>query len=162
AILLIGSSDVDIATHERDVRQALNVLENDTYIQRNGDTYEFLTDDEKDIETEIKDTDVDETDVAELLGQIIFDDIIHDPKLRFEDNKQDYQFTRRLDSQVFRKREYDLGIHIVSPLHENYGDLTALKAQSMGRAELLVILPEDKQVLDDLKLYRQTEKYVQQ
>lgn len=162
AILLIDNCEVDIAAHERDVRQALNLLENDTYIQRNGDTYEFLTDDEKDIETEIKDTDVDETDVTELLGQIIFDDIVHDPKLRFEDNKQDYPFTRRLDGQVFRKREYDLGIHIVSPLHENYGDLTALKAQSMGKAELLVVLPEDKQVLDDLKLYRQTEKYVQQ
>jgi hypothetical protein len=162
AILLIDRCPLDIAAHERAVRQALNQLDNDTYIQRNGDIYEFLTDDEKDIETEIKETDIDETAISELLGQIVFDDIIQDPKLRFEENKQDYPFTRRLDDQVFRKREYDLGIHIISPFHENYGDATALNAQSMGRSELLVILPEDKQVIDDLKLYRQTEKYVQQ
>ena len=32
----------------------LALLENQTYIQRNGDLYEYLTDDEKDIEEEIK------------------------------------------------------------------------------------------------------------
>jgi len=162
AVLLIDRCDLDIAAHEADVRTALNQLENDTYIQRNGDAYEFLTDDEKDVETEIKDTDVDDTDIAELLGQIVFDDIIQDSKLRFEDNKQDYPFTRRLDGQVFRKREYDLGIHIASPMHESYDQPTDLVNQSMGKAELLVILPPDKLLFDDLKLHKQTEKYVQQ
>lgn len=162
AVLLIDRCDLDIAAHEQAVRTALNQLENDTYIQRNGDIYEFLTDDEKDVETEIKDTDVDETDIAELLGQIVFDDIIQDTKLRFEDNKQDYPFTRRLDGQVFRKREYDLALHVASPLHENYDKPTDLIAQSMGKAELLFILPPDKLLFDDLKLHRQTEKYVQQ
>jgi Family of unknown function (DUF6079) len=162
AVLLIDRCDLDIAKHEADVRTALNQLENDTYIQRNGDIYEFLTDDEKDVETEIKDMAVDDTDIAELLGQIVFDDIIQDTKLRFEDNKQDYPFTRRLDGQVFRKREYDLSIHVASPLHENYDKPTDLVAQSMGKAELLFILPADKLLFDDLKLHRQTEKYVQQ
>jgi hypothetical protein len=162
AVLLIDRCDLDITKHEADVRTALNQLENDTYIQRNGDVYEFLTDDEKDVETEIKDTDVDETDIAELLGQIVFDDIIQDSKMRFEDNKQDYPFTRRLDGQVFRKREYDLGIHIASPMHESYDQPTDLVNQSMGKAELLVILPPDKLLFDDLKLHKQTEKYVQQ
>jgi Family of unknown function (DUF6079) len=162
AILLLDRCDIDIAAHEQAVRTALNQLENDTYIQRNGDVYEFLTDDEKDVETEIKDTDVDDTDLSELLGQIIFDDIIQDSKLRFEDNKQDYAFTRRLDGQVFRKREYDVGVHVASPLHESYGDATALTAQSMGKAELLVVLANDAQLLTDLKLHKQTEKYCQQ
>ena len=162
AILLLDGCNLDIAAHEQAVRTALNQLENDTYIQRNGDVYEFLTDDEKDVETEIKDTDVDDTDISELLSQIIFDDIIQDSKLRFEDNKQDYAFTRRLDGQVFRKREYDIAIHIASPLHESYGDATALTAQSMGKAELLVVLANDAQLLTDLRLYKQTEKYCQQ
>ena len=162
AILLIDRCNLDIAIHEQAVRTALNQLENDTYIQRNGDVYEFLTDDEKDVETEIKDADIDETDIAELLGRIAFDDIIQDSKLRFEDNKQDYPFTRRLDGQVFHKREYDIGVHIASPLHESYGDPTALVAQSMGKSELLMVLPGDPQLFTDLKLYKQTEKYVQQ
>jgi hypothetical protein len=162
AILLIDRLVPDITAHEQAVKQALNQLENDTYIQRNGETYQFLTDDEKDVETEIKHTEADEGEIADLLGQIIFDDILQDSKLRYEDNKQDYPFTRRLDGQVFRKREYDICIHVASPFHENHGDATALIAQSMGKAEVLVILPDDPRLVTDLKLHRQTEKYVQQ
>lgn len=162
SILLIDRLNIDPAAHEQAVKQALNQLENDTYIQRNGETYQFLTDDEKDIETEIKHTDVDQDEVSDLLGQIIFDDILQDSKLRYEDNKQDYPFTRRLDGQVFRKREYDICVHIASPFHESYGDALALVAQSMGKAEVLAILPDDPRLITDIKLHRQTEKYVQQ
>jgi len=73
AILLIDRCDIDITVHEKAVRTALNKLEHDTYIQRSGDIFEFLTDDEKDVEAEIKGTEIDDTDVRELLGEIIFD-----------------------------------------------------------------------------------------
>lgn len=162
AILLIDRCDIDITAHEKDVRTALNKLEHDTYIQRSGDIFEFLTDDEKDVESEIKGTEIDDTDVRELLGEIIFDDIIREAKFRFEDNKQDYQFTRRLDGQIFRKREFDMGIHIATPLHENADRPADMVAQSLGKAELLLILPPDARLLDDLKLHRKTEKYCQQ
>jgi hypothetical protein len=162
AILLIDRLDIDIAGHEKAVKQALNRLESDTYIQRNGDTYEFLTDDEKDVETEIKNTEVDEEDISDLLGRIIFDNIIKESKLRYEDNKQDYSFTRRLDGKVFARREYDICLHLASPFHESYGEQAALVAQSMGKAEVLAILPDNPRLMADLKLYCQTDKYVRQ
>jgi hypothetical protein len=162
AILLIDRCDIDIATHEKAVRSALNKLEHDTYIQRSGDIFEFLTDDEKDVEAEIKGTEVDDSDVRELLVEIVFDHIIGEAKFRFEDNKQDYFFTRRLDGQVFRKREFDMGIHVATPLHESADRPAEIVAQSLGRAELLLILPPDARLLDDLKLHRKTEKYCQQ
>ena len=46
------------------VEEALDLLEQQTYIQRNGDLYEFLTDEEKDVEQEIKNTEVDTGEVA--------------------------------------------------------------------------------------------------
>lgn len=162
AILLIDDCELDIAAHEKAVRQALTDLEGDTYIQRNGECYEFLTDDEKDVETEIKSTDVDESEVSELFARIAYDDIIRDTKLRYDDNKQDYPFTRRLDGQAFKGREYDLSLHIASDLHESHANQTALVNQSMGKAELLVILPSDVRLIEDLKLFLKTEKYYRQ
>jgi hypothetical protein len=47
----------------RRLEAALNLLEQQTYIQRNGDVYEYLTDEEKDIEQEIKNTEVESADV---------------------------------------------------------------------------------------------------
>ena len=46
------------------------------HIQRNGELYEFLTDEEKDVEQEIKNTEVDSKDVSEELAKILFDQII--------------------------------------------------------------------------------------
>ena len=162
AILLIDRCDPNITAHEKAVKEALNHLENDTYIQRNGDLYEFLTDDEKDVETEIKATDIDETEVSEALAEEAYDNVIQDTKLRYEDNKQDYPFTRRLDGQIYRKKEFDLGLNIASPLHESHGDVTSLIAQSMGKAELLLILPADDLLLRDLTLWLKTQKYISQ
>lgn len=162
AILLIDRCVFDMADHEQKVLTALNQLENDTFIQRNGEIYEFLTNDEKDVESEIKNTDIDVSEITDLLADIVFDEVIGEAKLRFEDNKQDYNFTRRLDGQVYKKREYDVAIHIASPFHESYQRQSDLVSQSMGKAELLVILPEDPQLFGDLRLYKQTAKYCQQ
>ena len=47
----------------KDVEEALNLLEQQTYIQRNGNVYEYLTNEEQDIEQEIKNTEVESADV---------------------------------------------------------------------------------------------------
>ncbi len=60
AILLIDRPDVDIAAHEKAVKSALELLAAQSYLQRNGELYEFLTDTEKDIEVEIKNTEVED------------------------------------------------------------------------------------------------------
>ena len=51
--------DQDLLDLGEKVTEALGLLEQQTYIQRNGEMYEFLTDEEKDIEQDIKNTDVD-------------------------------------------------------------------------------------------------------
>jgi len=88
-VLILEDFNQDQAALRRDLEEALNLLEQQTYIQRNGEVYEFLTDEEKDIEQEIKNTTVESSDVAEELQKIIFDQIIKNRKIRFNDNSQD-------------------------------------------------------------------------
>ena len=45
------------------VRQSLDRLLSQNYIARTGDTYNFLTDEEQDIQREIKNTPVDTADI---------------------------------------------------------------------------------------------------
>ena len=66
------------------VEEALNLLEQQTYIQRNGELYEYLTDEEKDVEQEIKNTEVESTDVAAELEKIVFDHVIKNKKIRYD------------------------------------------------------------------------------
>lgn len=160
-VLMLESFDQDIAALSRDIEDALNLLEQQSYIQRNGEQYEFLTEEEKDIEQEIKNTEVEATDVAEELAKIIFDAIIKNRKIRYDENGQDYSFTRKLDDRL-HGREYELAIHVVSPFNEHSGEEDTLRMQSMGRDELVVIMPPDDLMVRDLLMYKRTAQYIKQ
>ncbi len=158
-ILMQESFGQNLAALRKDVEEALALLEQETYIQRNGDLYEFLTDEEKDIEQEIKNTDVDGNDVSSELFKIIFENIIKDRKIRYDENGNDYAFSRKLDDQLFG-REYELAIHVISPFHENCGNIDILKSNSLGKPEITVVLEQDDRIYRDLVLFKKTEKYV--
>ena len=161
AILLINKPDIDIRAHEKAVREALAHLESQSYLQRNGDLYEFLTDTEKDIEVEIKNTEIDDSMVADLLTKVLFADVLRDPKIRYEGNGQDYTYARKLDDALIG-READIALNIITTEHPNHTNAATLAAQNTGKAELLAVLPADTSLTDQARLYLKTQKYVQQ
>ncbi len=160
-VLMLDSFDRDLTDLRKEVEGALNLLEQQTYIQRNGDEYEFLTDDEKDVEQEIKNTEVELNDVAEELSKVIFDQVLKTRKIRYDDNGQDYAFSRKLDDRL-HGRESELGIHVISPFHDLAGKEEIIRMQSMGRDELFVVMNPDERLIRDLMMYKKTDKYVGQ
>ncbi len=160
-VLILDSFNQDLPELKKRVEEALNLLDQQTYIQRNGDLYEYLTDEEKDVEQEIKNTEVESSDVAAELEKIIFDHVIKHRKIRYSENGQDYPFTRKLDERLFG-REYELCIHVVSPFHEFSDDVTSLAMHSFGRDELLVAMPVDERLVHDILMYKRTDKYIRQ
>jgi len=118
-----------------------------------------LTDEEKDVEEEIKNTEVDSGEIAKTLEEILFSGIIRDTKMRYDVTGQDYPFTKKLDDKI-NGREYELTIHFVTPFSEYVDDITTLTSHSLGRPELLVVLPNDSRLFVDLTLHKKTDKYV--
>ena len=161
SVLMLEDFNQDQAALRRDLDEALNLLEQQTYIQRNGELYEFLTDEEKDVEQEIKNTDVESSDVAEELQKIIFDQVIKNRKIRFSENSQDYGYARKLDDKL-HGRDADLSIHVITPLNDNVSNEATLRMQNMGKDELLIIMPEDDRLVRDILMYKRTEKYIRQ
>ncbi len=161
AILLIDRPDIDIRAHEKAVRDALAQLESQSYLQRNADIFEFLTDIEKDVEVEIKNTEIDESQVADLLSKVLFSDVLRDPKIRYEGNGQDYAYGRKLDDALIG-READIALNIITTEHPNHTNATTLAAQNTGKAELLAVLPADASLGEQARLYLKTQKYIQQ
>ena len=160
-VLLIDSYSVDLKEHDKNIDEALNLLENQSYIQRNGDLYEFLTDDEKDVEQEIKEVDADDQAVNQLLKEILFDEVIRDNKIKFEDNKQDYKFTSKIDGAVLG-REEELGIEIITPNYHYYNEVNEMATQTMGLSLMRLLMPEDGVFIKDAKMYIRTGKYIKQ
>lgn len=160
-VLMLGGFREDLPALRKRVEEALSLLEQQTYVQRNGEFYEYLTDEEKDVEQEIKNTEVEASDVAAELEKIVFDHVIKHRKIRYNDSGQDYPFSRKLDDRL-HGREYELAVHVISPFHENAESESTLRMQSMGREELLVLLPADERLVRDILMYKRTEKYIRQ
>ena len=84
--LLIDGFNVNLKKLRQDVQTALNRLETETYIQKAGDRYEYLTDEEKDVEREIKNTDCPRSEVEKELEKLIFEEIFVERKIQFREN----------------------------------------------------------------------------
>lgn len=160
-VLMLDGFDQDLPALRKRIEEAVSLLEHQTYVQRNGELYEYLTDEEKDVEQEIKNTEVESSEVAVELEKIIFDHVIKHRKIRYDDNGQDYPFSRKLDDRL-HGREYELAIHVISPFHENAESESILRMQSMGRDELLILMPADERLVRDILMYKRTEKYIRQ
>ena len=160
-VLMLDGFNQDLPALRKKVEEALSLLEQQTYVQRNGELYEYLTDEEKDVEQEIKNTEVESSDIAAELEKIVFDHVIKHRKIRYDENGQDYPFSRKLDDRL-HGREYELAIHVISPFHENAENESTLRMQSMGRDELQVPMPADERLVLDILMYKRTEKYIRQ
>ncbi|MFQ6759449.1 MAG: BREX system P-loop protein BrxC [Deltaproteobacteria bacterium] len=160
-VLMLESFGQDLPGLKKKIEEALNLLEQQTFIQRNGDLYEYLTDEEKDVEQEIKNTEVESTDVASELEKIIFDHVIKNRKIRYEENGQDFPYSRKLDDRL-HGRENELAIDVVTPFHEFADNQASLLMHSFGRDELLVVMPPDDRLVRDILMYKRTEKFIRQ
>lgn len=161
SVLMIDRISVDLVKHEQQIDEALNLLENQSYVQRNGEVYEFLTDDEKDVEEEIKNTDIDDQAITNLLKEILFDTIIQDNKIKFLDNKQDYEFTSKIDGTILG-REKELEIEILTENYSDFNNITFIQSQTIGSSGMKLMLPSDATFMKDLKMYLKTDKYNKQ
>lgn len=161
ARLLVGSFDVDLLELEKQVQTALNYLEDETYVQQVAGVYEFLTDDEKDIENEIKSTEVELSEVKKELDKYIFNEIIRDNKIRFEDNNQDYSFSRKIDD-VLQCRPEELCINMITPLFDNNIDESFLLSKSIVTrdSDVIIQLKDDPKLKQEIEMVLKTDKYI--
>ncbi|MEV8035152.1 BREX system P-loop protein BrxC [Streptomyces sp. NPDC086182] len=158
-VLITDGFDRDIAELTRQVKVSLDLLETENYIQRAGTVYAFLTNDEQEMEAEIKNVDIEPGEVKGRLFKILSENVVRLNKVRYAKNNQDFAFSYKLDDQPYsRNQQADLTLHCISPDYEY--DFDVVKAHSAGRDELRVVLGDDAQAMGDLQQVIRTEKYI--
>ena len=161
ATLLISKLGEDKLALEKRTQEALNKLENQTFIQRSGEFYFYLTNEEKDIIEEVKSIAIDNFAINDHLANVIYDGTLGVTKITHPDFKQDYNFTRRLDDDIKSSREYEVGINIITPYYHMQSE-SELISKSMGIHDLLVKLPDEDVLKKEIRLFLQTQKYYKQ
>ena len=159
--LLIEDLSVNFAQLLADVKKVLGTLESESYVQRIGENYEYLTDSEKDLDSEIKRVVVDQSEVTAMLKDILFAGVIRGRRITVA-NGQSYAFTQMLDGATVGRPDGDLSVHFITPVNPDAANLTEIMQQSFGRDELTVVLKPDPAVLADIQNYLKTTKYLAQ
>lgn len=159
-ILLLPSFEVDLGGFQKKVQEALNLLYNQTYINKVGENYEFLTNQEKDVENEIKATDIDPKASGDLLAEILFNEILRDSKVKLDGSNQVYEFGRKVDDNIMGK-EKDFYVNFITPLNVNSIATGNVAMKSVGNTDLIIALGDDARLLDELRLIEKTKKYIQ-
>jgi hypothetical protein len=98
---------------------------------------------------------------GELLSGYLFDEILRDSKVKLDTNNQPYEFGKKLDDNVIG-RDKDFYVNFITPLNANSVTTANINMWSAGRPnDLIIYLPEDKRLFDELRLIKKTEKYIQ-
>jgi len=163
--LCIDQVDADRISLKQKIEASLERLEKQNLINRNGDLYFFLTNDEREVSREIKNVTIPPASESHLLGEIIFDDIMKGKtKHRYTPYKNDYPFNRICDDRIWSKELKDeLGLEIISPLHDEYRFFIPAKCilySANKDGHVIAKLPDDKNLLTEIRICLQTDRYI--
>ena len=98
ATLLVQSLNEDKAALKERLLEALKRLEEETFIQKNGDEYDFLTNAEQDVNRQINNSGYNEADVQRTIWDIVYDKVLENNKYRYE-GRYDFALNRWVDGE---------------------------------------------------------------
>jgi hypothetical protein len=164
AALCIDEIDADKLALKRKIQEALDRLEQQRLVSRNGDLWFFLTNEERDVAREIGHVEVSAAEKSRLLAELVFDEIFNgQTKVRHRDTRADYEFNRLLDGAPWRQANQVLTFEVLTPLGDEYERLQSAKCilrSSEGNGRAIVRLGEGDRLDIELALYQQIEKYI--
>jgi len=163
--LCLDEIDADRLALKRKIEESLARLEKDSLISRSGNLYYFLTNEERDINQEIKKVIISSADEAKFLGEIIFVDVFKDQKKhRYSVTKKDIPFNRVCDQHpIGHNTDGAMVFAVVSPLDDDfslYNDQKCILASSIDDGKVLARLEDNDALGLELKSYLRTDKYL--
>ena len=157
-ILMADDIRLDKITMREQARGSLDRLMSQNYIGRSGDTYNFLTDEEQDIQREIKNTPVATADIVGRIAQMIFADIYTTKKFRY--GKYDFAFDQMVDGQAVGALTGGMMLRVLTVATDpTEKSELRLMVESAGRA--IVVLAENP-YYESLESAMKIRKYVKQ
>ena len=161
--LMASNIDDDRIALKEKVEDALKVLMRQNLVQKNGDIYVFLTDEEQEINREIESQSVEMAEIINKVSEMIFEDIFTDKKYKYPtfNGRYSFNFNQIVDDRPYKSTQnFDIGVRILTPASDYGTDETTLRMVSGQGREVLVVLPDDRAFMDEIQRYLKIEKFL--
>lgn len=150
------------------IDEALRLLMKELLVQQIQDTYEFLTDEEQDINRRIEERNIQNSDVIAAVTDMVYDRIynITRYKVAGHGGRYTFPFNQAVDNRPKKSvQNSEIGIRLISPVYMgssgmkvDEGGMSLLSAQNH---EAIFVLPEDKtKYIKDLRNALKIDDYI--
>ena len=157
-ILMADDIRMDKIIMREQVRGSLDRLMSQNYIGRTGDTYNFLTDEEQDIQREIRNTPVDTAAIVERIAHMVFGDIYTAKKFRY--GKYDFAFDQMVDNTTVGAVTGGMRLKIMTVATDS-AEKAELRVMTESSGQSIVVLA-DTPYYESLENAMKIRKYVKQ
>ena len=157
-ILMADDIRMDKIIMREQVRGSLDRLISQNYIGRTGDTYIFLTDEEQDIQREIRNTPVDTAAIVERIAHTVFGDIYTTKKYRY--GKYDFAFDQMVDSTTVGAVTGGMRLKILT-VATDQTEKAELRLMTESAGQAILVLA-DTPYFESLENAMKIRKYVKQ
>lgn len=158
-ILMADDIRMDKITMRETVRECLNRLMSQNYIGRTGEVYNFLTDEEQDIQREIKNTTVDTASIVDRIGQMIFGDIFTTKKYRY--GKYDFSFDQMVDGITIGNITGGMRLRFLTVATDN-SEKSELRLMTDSKGKEAIVVLSNTPYYESLESAMKIRKYVKQ
>lgn len=162
--LMVADIDDDRIALKDKVEDALKRLCRQTLVQKNGDIYVFLTDEEQEINREIETQNVESSELTGKISELIFDDLYDEKKYRYPafNGRYTFGFNQIVDDRPYKANQnYDISLKVLTPnFTDAQMDETTLRMMSGQSKCVIIALPDDKAFIDEIRSALKIEKYL--
>lgn len=161
--LMIENIDDDRIELKGKVEEAIKILMSQMLVQKNGNLYVFLTDEEQEINNEIEKENVEMSEVITKISEMIFEDIFTEKKYRYPEfgGRYSFSFNQIVDDRPYKSNQTcDIGLRILTPWYDGGMDDATLRMMSGQCREVLVVLPNDDEFLTEMRAYLKIEGFL--
>ncbi len=161
--LMVTDIHEDKALLRKKVEEAVNLLTRSMFVTEIQDTYEFLTDEEQDIERKIREKNIPQADVILELTKRTFDEIYSNSRYRVPkfNGRYTFAYNQTIDNTPYRANQNNsIGLRIITPRYSGANgdgsmDDTTLTMMSARNHEVIMKLP-----IDNTGYYHETLNYL--
>lgn len=163
--LMIHSIDEDMIELSNNIKRSLNLLENEFLIQRIGNKYLFLTNEEQDINREIDNIEIPTSEYIMEAGNRLINDVLNLRRFTYQPYSEQPSMTYLMDISLWiddrslRSTASTIGVRFMTTYSDHYEGQDAIALSQREDKMVIVRLPEEED-FTEIKNYLRINQYL--
>ncbi len=161
--LMVSHIDEDRLELRQKVEDSLKRLIRQTLVQKSGETYVFLTNEEQEINRAVEAQSIEPAEITAKVSELIFDGLYDEKQYRYPafNGRYTFRFDQIVDDKPYKANQNNyLTLKILTPNSDEVSDETTMRMLSGQSRCVLVVLPDDRTFLDEIRSALQIEKFI--